>query len=93
MSGKAGRLLEIFSLLTFPVFQPSRYFDGQNCAKKFLSFRMSKIFTKLTKNLTEKPKYTGKCQKCQKYTGIFDIRRDMSKITSEPSIKWPKFDQ
>ena len=54
---------------------------------------MSKNFAKLTENVSEIPKYTGKCRKCQKYSRIFDIWRYMSKITIEPSIKWPKFDQ
>ena len=40
---------------------------------------MSKNFAKLTENDTKRPKYTGKCQK---YTGISESRRYMSKVDS-----------
>ena len=72
-------------------------FDGQKLSENVPYFRQLKIFAKLIENLTKRPKYTGKCQK---YTGIFDMRQYMSKITINflnfqhiPSIKWPKFDQ
>ena len=83
-------LPEIFGLSTFPVFRPYRHFDGQNYTKNFLSFWMPINFATLTENIFKRRKYTGKCQK---YTGIFNIWRYMSKITVEPSIKRPKFDQ
>ena len=42
---------------------------------------MSINFAKLTKNVTKRPEYTGKCRKCQKYTGISGICQKWRKYT------------
>ena len=48
----ATRLPENFSVSTFPVFRPYRYFNGRNKSG------ILTLVLKLTENLTKTPKYT-----------------------------------
>ena len=75
------RLLKIFGLLTFPVFRHRPNFDSQKSLGIRPLLSTVKTIAKLIENLTKRPESTGKCQKCQKYTGIFENVSTMSKIT------------
>ena len=62
------RLPEIFDFREMS--ESQKKFTVDNCPVNLPWFRMSENFATLTENLTETPKYSGKCQKC---TGINNI--------------------